>query len=108
MRAPERETDNGKERVEPDATDNTNAMRCTCIHDMNESHTRTQQNDEHPKDKEPGMELMKLEIYYISQKGKYYIRGITNSPLLQKDLVPRSRNGKRKGTRNEDDLLVPR
>ena len=55
--APERETDNGKERVEPDATDNTNAMRCTCLHDMNECHTRTQQNDENPKDKEPEMEI---------------------------------------------------
>ena len=47
------------------------------------------------------------DILY-AQKGKYYIRGITNSPLLQKDLVPRSKTGKRKGTRNEDDLLVPR
>ena len=59
------------------------------------------------KDKEPGMELMKPKILYIAQKGKYYIRGITNSPPLQKDLVPRSRTRKRKGTRNEDDLLAP-
>ena len=72
---------------------------------MNATHA-TRQNDENPKDEEPGMELMKPEIYYIAQKGKYYIRGITNSPPLQKDLVPRSRTGKRKGTRNEDDLLL--
>ena len=75
---------------------------------MNECHTLTQQNDENPKDKEPGMEIDEAGDILYTQKGKYYIRGITNAPLLQKDLVPRSRTGKRKGTRNEDDLLVPR
>ena len=71
-------------------------------------HTLTQQNDENPKDKEPGMEIDEAGDILYTQKGKYYIRGITNSHQLQKDLVPRSRTGKRKGTRNEDDLLVPR
>ena len=83
-------------------------MQCTCLYDMNECHTLTQQHDENPKDKEPGMEIDEAGDILYAQKGKYYIRGITNSPLLQKDLVPRSRTGKRKGTRNEDDLLVPR
>ena len=55
--APERETDNGKKHTEPDATHNTDAMQCTCLHDMNECHTLTPQNEESPKDKEPEMEI---------------------------------------------------
>ena len=63
-------------------------MQCTCLQDMNECHTLTQQNDENPKDKEPGMEIDEAGDILYAQKGKYYIRGITNSPLLQKDLAP--------------------
>ena len=73
---------------------------------MNECHTLTQQNDENPKDKEPGMEIDEAGDILYAQKGKYYIRGITNSPLLQKDLVPRSRTERRRDTRNGEDLLV--
>ena len=57
--------------MEPDATDNTNAMQCTCLHDMNECHTLTQQNDENPKDKEPGMEIDEAGYILYAQKGKY-------------------------------------
>ena len=75
--APERETDNGKKHAETDATHNTKAMRCTCLQDMNECHTLTQQNDENPKDKEPEMEIDEAGDILYTQKGKYYIRGIT-------------------------------
>ena len=44
---------------------------------MNECHTLTQQNDESPKDKEPGMEIEEAGDILYTQKGKYYIRGIT-------------------------------
>ena len=59
----ELETDNGKRRVGPDASDNTNAMQCTRQHDMDEMHTRTRQNEE-PENKEPGIELMKPKFIY--------------------------------------------
>ena len=45
---------------------------------MNECHTLTQQNDENPKDKEPGMEIDEAGDILYAQKGKYYIRGITD------------------------------
>ena len=45
---------------------------------MNECHTLTQQNDENPKDKEPGMEIDEAGDILYTQKGKYYIRGITH------------------------------
>ena len=48
---------------------------------MNECHTLTQQNDENPKDKEPGMEIDEAGDILYTQKGKYYIRGIT--PVLR-------------------------
>ena len=44
---------------------------------MNECHTLTQQNDENPKDKELGMEIDEAGDILYTQKGKYYIRGIT-------------------------------
>ena len=45
-------------------------------------HTHTT-HDENPKDKEPGMEIDEAGDILYTQKGKYYIRGITdNSPTL--------------------------
>ena len=94
-RAPELETDNG--RNEWDRMQTTTQMQCNA-HDnmtwMNATHAHDKTTKTR-KDEEPGMELMKPKIY-IAKKGKYYIRGITNS-----------RTGRRKGTRNEGDLLVP-
>ena len=75
--APERETDNGKERVEPDANDNTNAMRCTRLHDMNECHTRNTTKRRKPKRQRTRNGIDEAGDILYTQKGKYYIRGIT-------------------------------
>ena len=48
---------------------------------MNECHTLTQQNDENPKEKEPGMEIDEAGDILYTQKGKYYIRGITKEGM---------------------------
>ena len=74
---------------------------------MDEMHTRTRQNEETRNERRAQNGIDEVKVSYIAIIGKCYIWGITNSPLLRKDLVPRSRTGRRKGTRNEGDLLVP-
>ena len=74
---------------------------------MDEMHTRTRQNEETRNERRAQYGIYEDNEDYIGINGSYHIWGVTNSPPLQKDLVPRPRTERRRDTRNEGDLLVP-